>query len=104
MSPYIAFGSAINWYVNGFYNSSTYDANDEQVTTKFKFQDQEGFDIRQVNISAKTDVGFNYQLTEKLNLSTFISGNMLLLTTNKTNFYNPRNFNIGLGIGVGYSI
>lgn len=54
------------------------------------------------NLIGMMDFGFNYLLTEKLFLHTFLAGNMTILPTIQSLSFNNRHFNIGLGFGVGY--
>lgn len=103
LSPYVALGAALNINTQSFIKSTLYE-DELRETTKIDIENLEHLDIRPVNFSTKVDFGFSYELSEKVHLNTFLSGNMLLLTTSKNHIYKQRHFNIGLGIGVGYSI
>jgi opacity protein-like surface antigen len=98
-TPFVALGTSLNWNVNniGYYN--TFYRGEPVLELKGDIQD-----IRQFNLGANLNTGIKQQLTEKLNLNVFISGNLLLLKTSKDAFDNARHFNVGLGLGLGYTI
>lgn len=103
-SPYIAFGGSVNWNVKNYYVSTLYQEEEVYSRSTDDFNNSYLYEKQTINFSVKTDVGFCYKLNEKFSLNTFLSGNILLLPTNQSNVYNPRHFNIGVGLGVGYAI
>jgi hypothetical protein len=98
--PYIAFGGDIRWNTKNYYRSKTYNDGELANYTKEEFV----LTRQKINFSIKSDIGFQYQLLERLSLNTFFSGNILLLPTIQNDIFNIRHFNIGIGAGVAYSI
>lgn len=99
LSPYFSFGSNLYRNIESGYRDIIYYGNGRVSET---------YDVinilRKVNFSLKTDFGFEYKITEKLNWNAFISSNFLILPTIKNDFFNLRHYNIGLGLGLGYTI
>lgn len=98
-TPFIAFGTSLNWNVSSVYLSEGFVNEELIIKTKSRIENPQT-----INFAANVDIGCKRKLTEKLTLNTFLSGNMLLLPTRKNDIHNDRHFNIGLGIGLGYSI
>lgn len=102
ITPFIAFGTSVNWNINSYIFGEGI-SNGEVV-------EEEKSDVKDItrtlNLGTNFSTGLQRKLTKKLNLNLFISGNILLLSTriSEFNFENARHFNIGLGIGLGYTI
>lgn len=103
-SPYIALGGALALNTSNRITTTLFDTNDEiDDVIENELLNFYGGTPRKFNISAKMDIGFNYKLTEKVSLNTFVSGNMLLNPATKSTDFSMRHFNIGAGVGLKYS-
>ena len=99
-SPYIALGGALALNTSNRITTTLFDTNDEiEDVIENELLNFYGGTPRKFNISAKMDIGFNYKLTEKVSLNTFVSGNMLLNPATKSTDFSMRHFNIGAGVG-----
>jgi len=98
-SPYIAFGTNLYWNTSSIDNRVNYNNNGSTFITEESIGNTNRF-----NFSLKTDFGVRYELTEKLNLNTFLSGNILTLSTFNSDIFGRHHYNVGLGIGLDYKI
>lgn len=103
-TPFIAIGTSVNWNIRNQVSSQGFYQNELVSNGTYNRRDNENFKPQKINFAINLDAGFKRPLTEKLTLNTFLSGNMLLLPTMKSDDYNSRHFNIGVGLGVGYAI
>ena len=97
--PFIAFGLGWNRNINNYSTKEYY--NNQKLVFEEKINE---FDVQKSNFTFNLDGGFRQQLTEKLNLNLFLSGNILLFSTFNSTLFGHRHFNIGLGVGLGYTI
>lgn len=101
-SPYIALGGMINKTLGqGEYAKHTYSENGIEKEVGVPIIEV-GDSTRQINFSPKTDIGFQYNVSPQINIQAFASANVLLLPT--TTYFENRFYNIGIGLGVAYSI
>lgn len=106
-SPYIAVGSIFHLNTSNSLKTIRYDEHSMPYLlseTSSLRSNVDNYTARKYNVSIKADIGLNYQLTSKLFLQNFLSANFLLLPTIDDTNSEIKHYNIGLGLGLGYSI
>lgn len=103
-SPYVAIGGMINRKViNIYYDYHYFYIKDGQEIPVALPQYDILYWVNRYNLSPKVDIGFDYRISPQLFLNTFVSGNLLLRSMGQV-YGNTRYYNIGIGLGLGYTI